>query len=300
MKTAVRYKIGLLFSLLLLIGIVSMLLIWLFRPAERDPHEGQVYINDGFNMVWITPLEGVDPSPLSLQNFRIVDGQPYYTGQDFETRRGIDVSEHQQEIDWALASQTGIDYAYIRAGYRGYTEGGLFEDPYYAANIRGAMDSGLDVGVYMFSQAISPEEARQEAEFVLELLDGKALDLPVIFDWEKIDGGGARTDNLEPEVLTECALAFCQAIQAAGYEPGIYFNRYLGYYGYDLSRLTDYCFWVAVPGEYPDFYYATDMWQYSFEAEVPGVPTPTDINLLFIPLAPETPAPVEEGSAEGE
>ena len=147
----------------------------------------------------------------------------------------------------------------------------------------------------MFSQAVSGEEAVQEAEFVIERLKGYKVTLPVIFDWEKIEGGGARTDNLDPAVLTECALAFCQTIENAGYEPGVYFNRYLGYYGFDLSRLTDYTFWVAVPGEFPDFYYASDMWQYTFEATVPGMNTPADMNLMFIPRVVETPAPEEQG-----
>ena len=291
MKTAVRYKLFLIFGTIILIGIVSTLLIWLFRPEAVDPHAGQVYINDGFGMVWITPLEGVDANILSQPDFRIVNGHPYYTGDDFDIRRGIDVSEHQYDIDWNLTGRADIDYAYIRIGYRGYTEGGLFEDPYYKANIQGALNNGLDVGVYMFSQAISVEEAVAEAEFVLHLLDGYKITLPVIYDWEKIEGGGARTDDLDPMTLTDCAVAFCQTIEAAGYEPGVYFNRYLGYYGYDLTRLTDYKFWVAVPGDYPDFYYASDMWQYSFTATVPGIDTPTDMNLMFIPRVTEAPAP---------
>ncbi len=295
MKTAVKLKLSLLFGLILGSVAISLLLIWLFRPEAADPHEGQVYIDDGFGMVWITPLEGVPVNTLSMADFRITDGKPYYTGQDFQVRRGVDVSEHQEEINWELAGQADLDYAYIRAGYRGYTEGGLFEDPYFKANIKGALDSGLDVGVYFFSQAISAQEAVDEADFLLELLEGYRVTLPVIYDWEKIEGGGARTDDLSSQTLTECALAFCQTVQNAGYEPGVYFNRYLGYYGYDLSQLTDYSFWVAVPGQYPDFYYAADMWQYSFEAEVPGIETPTDMNLLFIPLAAETPAPSETG-----
>ena len=300
MKTAVRTNLILLFAFIIFIAIASLLLIWLFRPAPVDPHEGQVLINDGFGMVWITPLEGVEVNKLSQAEFRIANGQPYYTGEDFVTRRGIDVSEHQYDIDWELAGRADIDYAYIRLGYRGYTEGGLFEDPYYQANIKGALKSGLDVGVYIFSQAISVEEAVQEAEFVIDHLKGYKVTLPVIFDWEKIEGGGARTDNLDPAVLTDCAIAFCQTIEAAGYEPGVYFNRYIGYYGFNLSRLTDYTFWVAVPGEYPDFYYASSMWQYSFEGTVPGINTPTDMNLMFIPKVIETPAPeTEPEAAEG-
>ena len=115
-----------------------------------------------------------------------------------------------------------------------------------------------------------------------------------MFDWEKIEGGGARTDGLDPTTLTECAVAFCETVKNAGFEPGVYFNRYLGYYGFDLSRLTDYPFWVAVPGDFPDFYYASDFWQYSFSGSVPGIPTETDMNLMFIPKVTETEEPGQQ------
>lgn len=295
MKTAVRINYVLIIGLVLLLAAGAGLFWWLSQPEPVDPHEGQVLINDGFHLVWLTPLETVEASKLSLPQFRIMDGHPYYTGDDYEIRRGIDVSEHQQEIDWEVAANSGIDYAYVRVAYRGYSEGGLFEDPYYRENLKGARDNGLDVGAYVFSQAVTPEEAEEEAEMAIRLLEGYEITLPVMFDWEKIDGGGARTDEMDSAVLTECAEAFCRTIREAGYEPGIYFNRNLGYYGYDLSRLAGYSFWIAVPGEFPDFYYASDMWQYSFNAEVPGIEGATDMNLMFVPKQ----APAEASAGTG-
>lgn len=288
MRTKVRIQPLLLLIVLLALTVVSLLLIWFIRPKPEDEHAGQVYINDGFGMVWMTPLEGVPASDLGQPDFRILNGQPYYSGEDYEVRRGIDVSEHQTEIDWRRVSASDLDFVYIRLGRRGYTEGGLFEDVYYQSNIQNALNYGLDVGVYFFSQAITAEEAVQEAEFVIEHLRSYNVTLPVMFDWEKIEGGGARTDGLDTATLTDCAVAFCETVKNAGYEPGVYFNRYLGYYGYDLSRLTDYKFWVAVPGDFPDFYYASDFWQYSFTGSVSGVPTEIDMNLMFIPKTVET------------
>ena len=290
MKTAVKYKLALVVILVLALALTAALLFIFLRPKEPDPHEGQVYINDGFGMVWMTPLEGVDVNPLTQSDFRIINGQPYYEGDDFETLRGIDVSEHQYEIDWSQAA-ANIDFAFIRLGYRGNTEGGIYLDPYYEANIQGAADNGLDVGVYFYSQAITVQEAIEEAEFVLENLQGRQTTLPVVYDWEKVEGGGARTDDLDPEILTDCAVAFCETIKSAGYEPCVYFNRYLGYYAYDLSRLTDYMFWLAVPGEFPDFYYASDIWQYTFTAAIPGISTETDMDMLFVPKAAEPAEP---------
>ena len=90
--------------------------------------------------------------------------------------------------------------------------------------------------------------------------------------------------------------AFCETVKKAGYEPGVYFNRYIGYYGFDLSRLNSYKFWLAVPGDFPDFYYAFDIWQYSFEETIPGIETPTDMNLMFIPKVQPSPSPSAEAT----
>lgn len=289
MRTKTRSKL-LFVVVLAVIAIAAVVIIAVVnKPKPVDPHEGQVYIDDGFGMVWMTPLEGVDVNPIAQSDIRTVNGRPEYVGTAFETRRGLDVSEHQLEIDWQQVAQSGVKFAYIRLGYRGYTEGGLFDDAYFKQNIEGALANGLDVGVYFFSQAISTAEALEEARYVIDRLAGYKVTLPVMFDWEKIEGGGARTDNLPSDTLNNCAVAFCEAVKNAGYTPGVYFNRYLGYYGFDLSKLTDYEFWLAVPGEFPDFYYRTDIWQYSFTDTVPGISTPTDMNMMFIPIETQPP-----------
>ena len=293
MKTAVRYKAIVILVVVIVLALAAALLINFLRGEEIDPHEGQVYINDGFGMVWMTPLEGVAVNTLGQADFRIINGQPHYKGTDYEVQRGIDVSEHQLEIDWAAVSKADVDFALIRLGYRGYTEGGLFEDAYFKANIQGALDNGIGVGVYFFSQATTVEEATEEANFVIDRLKGYNVTLPVVFDWEKIEGGGARTDGLDTEILDECAVAFCETVKAAGYDPCVYFNRHLGYYGFDLSKLNSYKFWAAVPGDFPDFYYASSIWQYTFSASIPGIETETDMNLMFTPVIVETPAPEE-------
>lgn len=287
MKTAVRYKIGIAAVVLAIIAAAVFVVLMLTHrepQAEADPHAGQVYIYDGFDWVWMTPLEGVPVNELTEEFFAVESGKIKYTGSDYEVLRGIDVSEHQLDIDWQQVAGAGIDYAYIRVGRRGYTEGGLFEDPYFKANVQGAQAAGLKVGVYMFSQAITVQEAIEEARFVLERISDYNITLPVVFDWEKIESGDARTADLTMEGRTDCAVAFCETVKNAGYVPCIYFNRNLGYYGYDLTRLTGYEFWFALPESgFPNFYYAADMWQYSFTESVPGIGVETDMNLWFIP-----------------
>ena len=271
----------------LLIGAVLIIalagIIFLIVPEKEDEHAGQVYINDGFEDIWMTPYENVPASSLVWGDFQTVGGIPSYVCSGFTTELGVDVSEHQWEVDWQAAARM-IGFAYIRLGYRGYTEGGLFVDPWYETNITGASAAGLDTGVYFFSQAVNVGEAIEEAEFVIENLRGYRVNLPVIFDWEHVDEE-ARTDNVSEQTMTDCAVAFCRTITNAGYDAGVYFNRKLGYHGFDLSRLADYTFWVSVPGEFPDFYYAADLWQFSFEGTVPGIEGNADLNMRLIPVS---------------
>ena len=296
MRTARRNKTALILVTVILAALVAALVIGLLSKKEpEDPHKGQVYIYDGFDWIWMTPLEGVPANELTEESFSSNDGRIEYTGTDYDVLRGVDVSEHQLDIDWKQVAASGVDYAYIRVGWRGYTEGGLFEDAYFERNIQGALDAGLHVGVYMFSQAVTVQEAIEEADFVLERIWKYNVTLPVVFDWENIEAAEARSHGLTMELRTDCARAFCETVKSAGYVPCVYFNRNLGYYGYDLTRLTDYEFWFSLPESgFPNFYYACDMWQYSFTETVPGIAEPTDMNLWFIAKPKVSPSPDAE------
>ena len=296
MRTARRNKTALILVIVILAALAAALVIGLLSKKEpEDPHKGQVYIYDGFDWIWMTPLEGVPANELTEESFSPNDGRIEYTGTDYDVLRGVDVSEHQLDIDWKQVAASGVDYAYIRVGWRGYTEGGLFEDVYFERNIQGALDAGLHVGVYMFSQAVTVQEAIEEADFVLERIGKYNVTLPVVFDWEKIEAAEARSHGLTMELRTDCARAFCETVKSAGYVPCVYFNRNLGYYGYDLTRLTDYEFWFSLPESgFPNFYYACDMWQYSFTETVPGIAEPTDMNLWFIAKPKVSPSPDAE------
>ena len=296
MRTVRRNKTALILVTVILAALVAALVIGLLSKKEpEDPHKGQVYIYDGFDWIWMTPLEGVPANELTEESFSSNDGRIEYTGTDYDVLRGVDVSEHQLDIDWKQVAASGVDYAYIRVGWRGYTEGGLFEDAYFERNIQGALDAGLHVGVYMFSQAVTVQEAIEEADFVLERIGKYNVTLPVVFDWEKIEAAEARSHGLTMELRTDCARAFCETVKSAGYVPCVYFNRNLGYYGYDLTRLTDYEFWFSLPESgFPNFYYACDMWQYSFTETVPGIAEPTDMNLWFIAKPKVSPSPDAE------
>ena len=94
-------------------------------------------------------------------------------------------------------------------------------------------------------------------------------------------GGNGRADNLDADTRTAVCEAFCRTIANAGYTPGIYFTKYLGYVSYDLSQLSDYDFWFAEYSKAPSFYYNFDMWQYSDTASIPGIKGRVDMDICF-------------------
>lgn len=248
-----------------------------------DPHAGMVEVFNGTSNVWIVPEEGVPQNTIAAEDIITdPDGNLVYCGGEYSSAvRGIDVSSHQQTVDWQQVADSGVKFVILRAGGRYYGgDGDLYEDDFFKINLQGATEAGLDVGVYFFSQAINAEEAKEEAEFTLGLLEGTELALPVFIDWERIDGG--RANELDGDTMTDCILSFCETVKASGHEAGVYFNLDTGYYGFELARLTDYTFWCACPGDYPYCYYAHTIWQYSFEGNVPGIYGVCDMNMMFI------------------
>lgn len=192
---------------------------------------------------------------------------------------GIDVSSYQGEIDWEQVADSGVAFAMIRLGLRGYTKGGIMEDAMFEQNIEGALAAGLNVGVYFFSQAVNEQEAEEEAAFVLERIEGYTVSYPVVFDWESVADTQARTNSVGSATLTRCADVFCDKIADAGYTPMIYFNMDQGYLAYRLDKLAGNAFWLAEYHESPGFYYGFDFWQYSHTGSVPGIDGAVDLDL---------------------
>lgn len=264
-----------------------------------DPHLGQVLVSDGLGgTMWVKDYEQLPRSDYDTACLGRDGEYITYSSQEHTGLRGIDVSFYQGEIDWQAVAADGVEFAVIRAGYRGSTEGGLNTDERFEQNLTGARDAGLMVGVYFFSQAVTTREAVEEAEYVLTLLDGRELDMPVFFDWENIGSGEeARTDGLDGKTITDCCLAFCGRIAEAGYETGVYYYRSLGYELYELDRLEGLTTWLAFAGSVPEFYYDFDIWQYSFSGTVSGIPAETDLNLWFVDI-PGGESPQQEPEAD--
>ena len=197
----------------------------------------------------------------------------------------MDVSSHQKEIDWARVAASGVQFAMIRVGYRGYSVGSINKDAYFDQNIQGALDNGLEVGVYFFSQATSVEEAEEEALQTLAWIEGYDITYPVVFDWEQVDQDSSRTKDAEGKTTTECAQTFCSMVEEAGYTAMTYGSPskiYAG--GLQLEELTQYPFWLAhytrdwAPSS---FRYHYHMWQYSSSGEVDGIEGRVDLDLCL-------------------
>lgn len=231
------------------------------------------------------PTEPTPPqNPYGPEDFQLEDG--YMTCTAASCRLGIDVSYIQQDIDWQQVKDAGIEFAMIRIAGRGWGEAGsLYYDDYWRQNYDGAKAAGLDVGCYFFSQAITEEEAVEEAEYLLAQLEGRPMDLPVVYDWEYIDPlqirDIPRTFMLGKRALTECTKAFCDTIRDAGYAPMIYFNEKQSHKQMYLEELTDYQFWLAKYDTTLDYPYRVHMWQYTCEGTVPGISGHVDLNLYF-------------------
>lgn len=219
------------------------------------------------------------PNPYTSQDFVQRDGYLSCTAGD--ALLGVDVSEHQQQVDWQQVADAGMKFAFVRLGYRGYTEGGMYTDQYAAANLTGAKDAGLQVGAYFYSQAVTVEEAREEARFCVDFLKDHKIDLPVVFDWEFVSAD-ARTGQMDRTTLTDCAIAFCQTVEQAGYDAMVYFNPHIAESFLDLLALEDYGFWLSQYDTGMDFPHRVDFWQYTCTGSVPGISGDADINLWFV------------------
>jgi len=199
---------------------------------------------------------------------------------DGETEFGIDVSKWNKEIDWETVAEEGVKYAIIRCGYRGSSSGALVEDPYFEKNIIGAMDAGIKVGVYFFTQAISEVEAVEEASMVLKLIKDYNLDYPVFIDTEGA-GGNGRADFINTAQRTAVCRAFCETIESAGQDAGVYASRNWYQKQLEVEELEKYIIWLAEYADEPKYNRRYDMWQYTSSGMLKGIEGRVDFNLKY-------------------
>ena len=268
-KLYIELGLGLLVGLTALVLLAVVLVQNALKESQREAAQPT------------TEAAAVLPTnPYGPEDFR-VEENGYITCLTGEARQGIDVSEWQGDIDWQQVKDGGIEFAIIRLGYRRSETGELSTDEKALANLQGAAEAGIPTGAYFFSQAVTTQEALEEAEYALSLLEGYTLTYPLIYDWEYL-GEDARTADVDARTLTDCIKIFCGRVEEAGFQSMIYFNPHFHenevLY---LEELTDYHFWLAMYDTQMDYPYQIDMWQYSCTGSVPGITGDVDLNLYL-------------------
>jgi GH25 family lysozyme M1 (1,4-beta-N-acetylmuramidase) len=198
------------------------------------------------------------------------------------SQKGVDVSRYQNKIDWEKVAADGVEFAFIRVGYRGSTEGTLVTDQYFEDNIKGALEHGIAVGVYFFTQAVTELEAVEEAEFLLEHIEGYEIRYPVVIDIEAIETPEPRTQEMTKDEWTDVTIAFCERIKQAGYTPMIYGNLRSFFLMLDLDRLEEYEKWFAYWRTPIYFPYRHSIWQYTAAGRVDGIDGDVDLNIGLV------------------
>ena len=257
--------------------VLLLLLIPLLFWQRKEPPAPIVATTED-TMPTLASTSTLEKNPYGPEDF-------HYSGDYLALRNGqsvlgIDVSSHQGVIDWEQVANAGVRFVLLRVGYRGYGSGALVADELAQSNYEGARAAGLKVGAYIFSQAISVEEALEEAAFFLEQTAGWQLDMPVVFDWEYISED-ARTAHTDAQTVTACTKAFCEEMLKNGLQPMIYFNLNLAVNYLDLEALQNYHFWLALYSEEMTYPYKVDLWQYTQNGRIPGISTDVDINLYL-------------------
>lgn len=257
--------------------------------SEIETEQGKIIQYDSsVGYSWVPILAGIEQNTYIKENFTIDDRyrMTYTENGEESSYFGIDVSSYQGEIDWQLVKEDGVEFAFLRIGYRGYgEEGKLCADEFFAQNYEAAHDAGIDLGIYFFSQAANVNEAVEEAEFVLSLLENRTLEYPIVFDWENVYTGDPedvpRTEDVMPQTLTLSAIAFCETVKDAGYEAMIYTNKKLATIKYDLRQLSEYPVWLAYYDTDLNYCYDFDIWQYG-TGQVDGIEGEVDVNIAII------------------
>lgn len=195
---------------------------------------------------------------------------------------GIDVSKYQDDIDFERLKEQDIDFCMIRVGSRGYKTGALSMDDNFETNFTRANEAGMDIGLYFFSQAINEDEAREEANMVINALNMRKITYPIAIDFESVDNDISRIDTLDKNERLLIVQAFINRINEAGYKAMVYGDKEFLLKKIDVSKLVNCNIWLSEEEDIPDYPYMYSMWQYTQEGEVYGINGPVDMNISFI------------------
>lgn len=254
-------------------------------PDLDDGNHVKVTSKDG-SEEWIKISDKIEKNNYDFTNIVNSGGQLkyVYNGKNISFS-GIDVSRYQKEIDYSRLKAQGIDFVMIRVGARGYKNGTLSMDEYFEDNINKALEAGVDVGLYFYSQAINTQEAEEEADLVINAIAGRTIKYPIAIDMEYVDNDSSRIDTLTKDEKTVITAAFVNKIKAAGYRPMIYGDKEWLLKRIDVSQFNESSIWLSQTDEQPDYPYNFDIWQYSTDGDLYGIEGPVDMNICLVDYA---------------
>lgn len=206
----------------------------------------------------------------------------YYENSKNISYMGVDISKENGTVDFNKLKKAGVQFVMIKVGARGYGSGQITLDDHFTEFMEGATKAGLNIGVYFFSQAITKEEALEEANLVYESIKNYKITYPIAFYMEKITGDISRVDSLTKEEKSSIALEFLQALKNVGYKGIIYGNKEWLIQKINLSTVGSFDVWLSQVGDVPDYPYKFSMWQYTQSGKIDGINGDASLDICFI------------------
>ncbi len=256
------------------------------EEKAADGKHVQVAFKDG-TKEWILidpdlPAKKYDFTKMNAVNGKMV----YYDGNQKLSRLGVMLSEENTEVDFEAVKEDGIDFVILKVGGRGYETGVISIDTAFPDYAEKAKEAGLKVGAYFSSQAVTIEEAKEEALFVDGILDGYEISYPVVFRMDSFTYDSARTDILDVDAKTEIIQTFLDTIEEEGYHGVLYGSKdfILTEVLYE-KLLPDTEIWLTEDKPVPDYPYHFQMWEYAQAEKVKGVSGSIGLTISFVDYA---------------
>lgn len=217
----------------------------------------------------------------ALTGWNLIDGIQYKFSESgvLSSKTMIDVSRFNGNIDWSSVKKSGIDYAIIRVGYRGYESGKLVMDSMFEKNMKEAIAAGINVGAYIVTQAVNTAEAVEEASFIVNACKKYNISLPLVIDVESAGGGSGRGDKISASTRTAVINAYAQTVRGAGYTPMLYASKSWLEGRINTGSVYSYCkIWIARYSDSLNYSGRYNMWQFRSDGAVNGINGCVDIN----------------------
>jgi len=253
------------------------------EEKAKDGMHTKVTYRDGTEE-WIEISEDIPLYTYDLTNIKITNDQmSYFVEGEKTSKLGVDISKSSGKVDFEALRDNGVDFVMIRLGSRGYETGLLSLDEKFVSNITEAQNAGLEVGVTFFSQAVTVEEAVEEAEYVASNLIPYKITYPVAFDMEYIANDKARIEILDEDQKTQIAEAFLKTVESEGYRSILYGNKtWLLTEIIPDKLLAEYDVWLSDQSPVPDYPYQFKMWKYASGLNISGVENETAYIISFV------------------